>query len=271
MDENIISSLKLVYKPLVMYYGEWNLLDGLDKIALNEKGKNAYQVFLERYYYMPLRVIFKDDELVHSFRLGICSRVGNNGRNLFFSKKEFLRNIISNVEELASLNGEIAYKDIKKAIRIKKDMYRDAVANKESSPYFEELKNEYLACELDISLEEFILLCKKKYTRLLTGYNALLDFFDKPLLIDKFIKCFDVNQLYLFTMYSLLEQSKRHCELYGKIDYNTTCIENYREVVQKARKEDPFYNSCIVLEDNRNYTIDDFFKEYDCWLQLEGR
>ena len=45
MDENIISSLKLVYKPLVMYYGEWNLLDGLDKIALNEKGKMLIKSF----------------------------------------------------------------------------------------------------------------------------------------------------------------------------------------------------------------------------------
>ena len=62
----------------------------------------------------------------------------------------------------------------------------------------------------DVSLEEFVLLCKKKYTRLLSGYNAILDFFDKPINLDKFIKCFDVNKLYLLTAYSLLKNSEKH-------------------------------------------------------------
>ena len=57
MNDNIVSSLKLVFKPLIMYYGEWNLSNDLVNIGLNKKGKNMYSEFLERYYYMPLMMI----------------------------------------------------------------------------------------------------------------------------------------------------------------------------------------------------------------------
>lgn len=264
MNDNIVSSLKLVFKPLIMYYGEWNLSNDLVNIGLNKKGKNMYNEFLERYYYMPLNVIFKDDDLVRSFNYSICSRLGNTGRNLYFSKISFLKNVIGNVEEILSDSGNEAetYKEIKKALREKKDMYRDVCNNGEESPYYEEIKNEYLSCELDIEFEDFIEMCKKKYTKLLTGYNAVLDLFDKPLMLDKFIACFDPNQLYLFTCYSLLEHSKKSYELYGKVDYNIVCLDTYRTVVMEERAKDNFYNSHITVGD-KIYTIDDLFKEYD--------
>lgn len=269
MNENLISSLKLLYKPLVFYYGEWNLLDGLDRISLVTKGKNLYQSFLERYYYMPLKVIFKDDELVKTFQMGICSRIGKDGRNLYFSKKEFLRNIISNVDDLVSQGGDKVYKEIKKAIREKKDMYRDVIANGEDSPSYEEVKNEYLSCQLDISLDEFILLCKKKYTRLLTGYNAVLNFFDKPILLDRFIQCFSVNQLYLFTVYSVLKQIDKNYESYGKVDTYISYLDSYCHLVSEIREKDSFYTSSIEIEKEGEkliYTIDSFLKEYDEFL-----
>ena len=31
MNDKIVPSLKLVYKPLIMYYGEWELLSGLEE------------------------------------------------------------------------------------------------------------------------------------------------------------------------------------------------------------------------------------------------
>ena len=64
MNKDILPSLKLIYKPLVMYYGEWELLEGLESIAKEEKGKNLFTEFLNRYYYMPLKVVFKNDDLV---------------------------------------------------------------------------------------------------------------------------------------------------------------------------------------------------------------
>ena len=36
MNDEIITNLKLVYKPLIMYYGEWELLPRLEEISLNE-------------------------------------------------------------------------------------------------------------------------------------------------------------------------------------------------------------------------------------------
>lgn len=265
MDNNdIVSSLKLVYKPLIMYYGEWNLKDGLENISLEKKGKNLYKEFLERYYYMPLNVIFKDDELVRSFSYAICSRLSDSGRNLYFSKKAFLSNVIGNVDEILSdsNNEEDTYKSIKKALREKKDMYRDVSNNGSKSPFYEEIKNEYVSCNLDIEFEEFIDMCKKKYTKLLSGYNAVLDLFDKPIMLDKFISCFNTDQLYLFTCYSLLKNSERAYELYGKVDYNIVCLDSYRSVVEDLRKKDNFYNSHIAVGD-KIYTIDDLFKEYD--------
>ncbi len=264
MNDNLISSLKLVFKPLIMYYGEWNLSNDLVNIGLDKKGKNSYSEFLERYYYMPLNVIFKDDDLVRSFNYGICSKLGSSGRNLYFSKKIFLKNVIGNVDEILSEsnNEDETFKEIKKAIREKKDMYRDVCNNGESSEYYEDIKNEYLACQLDINFEEFIDMCKRKYTKLLSGYNAVLDLFDKPLNLDKFISCFDPNQLYLFTCYSLLKHSEEYYELYGKVDYNIVCLDTYRSLVMELRKEDSFYNSHITILD-KVYTIDDLFKEYD--------
>lgn len=266
MNENIIPSLKLVYKPLIMYYGEWELLNGLEELALEKKDKNLFEEFLDRYYYMPLSVIFKDEQLARSFKYAICSRLGDSGRTLYFSKKAFLRNVISNADELVSTNGEDVYQEIKKAIRIRKDIYRDVDNNGENSEYYEEIKNEYINCELDITLEEYVSLCKKKYTKLLSGYNAVLDLFDKSLNVDKFIKCFEANQLYLFTAYSLLQHGKKYYDSYGRLDYNVVVLDTYRELVNDLRKKDSFYNSYITLE-NSVYTIDDLFKEYDDLLK----
>ena len=262
MNKDILPSLKLIYKPLVMYYGEWELLEGLENIAIEEKGKNLFKEFLNRYYYMPLKVVFKDEELVYGFKWAVCSRLGDSGRTLYFSKRAFLRNIISNADDVVESGGDKTYKEIKKAIRERKDIYRDVEANGESSDYYKEINKEYKKSGLDLSFEDYIKLCKRKYTKLLTGYNAVLDLFDKSINVDSFIKCFDINKLYLFTAYSLLKYSEEHFERYGNLDYNSTVIDSYRTLVNSIREKDSFYNSHIVIG-NEVYTIDDLFKEYD--------
>lgn len=271
MKDKIVPSLKLVYKPLIMYYGEWELCPGLEELSLEKKEKNLFKAFLDRYYYLPLSVIFKDEDLARSFKYAICSRLGDSGRTLYFSKKAFLRNVISNADELVDNSGPDVYKEVKKAIRERKDIYRDVDNNGEASSYYDEVKNEYLSCELDISLEEYVTLCKKKYTKLLTGYNAVLDLFDKPINVDKFMDSFEVDRLYLFTVYSLLKHSEKFYEAYGRLDYNIVVLDTYRELVNNLRKKDSFYNSYIVFENNV-YTIDDLFKEYDELLKkVEGK
>lgn len=271
MNDKIVPSLKLVYKPLIMYYGEWELCSGLEELSLEKKEKNLFKAFLDRYYYLPLSVIFKDEDLARSFKYAICSRLGDSGRTLYFSKKAFLRNVISNADELVDSSGPDVYKEVKRAIRDRKDIYRDVDNNGEDSAYYDEVKNEYLNCELDITLEEYVSLCKKKYTKLLTGYNAVLDLFDKPINVDKFMDSFEVDRLYLFTVYSLLKHSERFYESYGRLDYNIVVLDTYRELVNSLRKKDSFYNSYIVF-DNNVYTIDDLFKEYDELLKkVEGK
>ena len=262
MNDNIVPSLKLVYKPLIMYYGEWELLDGLEEIAIVKNGKNLFNEFLDRYYYMPLNVIFKDEKLVHTFKYRICSKLGDTGRTLYFSKNAFLRNVISNVDDLVLSGGEDVYKDIKKALRVRKDMYRDVIKNHESSIYYKEIKNEYLSSELDMEFKDFLELCKKKYTKLLSGYNAVLDLFDKSINVDKFISLFDVDKLYLHTAYSILVHSRNYYDKFGRLDYNIVVLDAYRELVEDIRKKDNFYNSYITYQ-NKVYTIDDLFKEYD--------
>ena len=262
MNKDILPSLKLIYKPLVMYYGEWELLEGLESIAIEEKGKNLFKEFLNRYYYMPLKVVFKDEELVYGFKWAVCSRLGDSGRTLYFSKRAFLRNIISNADDVVESGGDKTYKEIKKAIRERKDIYRDVEANGEDSDYYKEISKEYKKTGLDLSFEDYIKLCKRKYTKLLTGYNAVLDLFDKSINVDSFIKCFDINKLYLFTAYSLLKYSEEHFDRYGNLDYNSTVIDSYRGLVNSIREKDSFYNSHIVIG-NEVYTIDDLFKEYD--------
>ena len=263
MNKDILTSLKLIYKPLVMYYGEWDLLDGLQNIAIEENGKNLFVEFLNRYYYLPLKVVFKDDGLVYDFKWAVCSRLGESGRTLYFSKRAFLGNIISNANDVVEYNGDKAYKEIKKAIRDRKDIYRDVESIGKESKYYNEIKKEHANSGLNISFDEYVKLCKKKYTKLLTGYNAVLDLFDKSINVDAFIKCFDINKLYLFTAYSLLKYSEDHYERYGNLDYNITVLDSYRELVDKIREEDNFFNSHIVVNNSVVYTIDDLFKEYD--------
>ncbi len=270
MNESIVSSLKLVYNPLVMYYGQWELGSDMFDLALVKKDKNLFAEFLERYYYTPLKVIFKEDSLVNSFKYVICSKLTNEGRGLYFSKKAFFANIISNFDEMVDSCGKDVYKQLKKEIRIKKDSYRDVFKNGERSLYYNDVKKEYIECDLDIQFEDFVLLCKKKYTRLLSGYNTLLDFFDKPLDTDKFIKCFDINKLYLFTMNALFLNSKNYYDLYGKLDYTIIYIDSYKDLVSKIRLEDNFYNSFINYYKNDElcvYTIDDLFKDYDEFIK----
>lgn len=261
MNEKIIPSLKLIFKPLVMYCGEWELLDGLSDISLYKKDKNLFDDFIERNYYLPLSVIFKDDELTRSFKYEICSTLGVGGRTLAFSKKAFLRNVISNIDDIVISSGEDIFKKLKKAIRTRKDIYRDVFKNNKESIYYDEIYQEYKNSQLDMKFDEYVRLCQKKYTRLLTGYNAVLDLFDKSIDIDKFISCFDPSQLYLFTVYSILKNSEIYFEKYGKLDYNVTTIDNYQDLVKEIRNEDKFYNSSIKVN-NKIYTIDDLFAEY---------
>lgn len=268
MDEKIKESLKLIFNPLINYYGEWEMLPGLKEISMVKNGKNAFKEFLERYYYMPISVIFKEEELARSFKYAICSTSRLGARALYFSKRAFLRNVISNVDEVIESNGENAYSFIKKAIRNRKDIYRSVVKVGEESPYYKEIMDEYIMSDLDMEFTDYLEVCKRKYTKLLTGYNAVLELFDKPINTDKFMECFDPNQLYLFTTYSLLKHSKKHYEAYGKLDYNIVVIDNYKEIVEKIRKKDAFYNSHLILKNNIVYTIDDLFRDYDELLSL---
>lgn len=268
MNDKIKSNLKLIFNPLINYYGEWELLPGLKEISKVNNGKNAFKEFLERYYYMPLTVIFKEEELARSFKYAICSDSRDGARTLYFSKKAFLRNVISNIDEVLQSNGENAYSFIKKSIRNRKDVYREVIQKGEESEYYKEIMDEYIMSDLDMEFSEYLEICKKKYTKLLSGYNAVLELFDKPIDTDKLIECFDPNQLYLFTAYSLLNHSKKHYEAYGKMDYNIVVIDTYKELVEEIRKKDSFYNSHLILKDNIVYTIDDLFRDYEILLNL---
>ena len=266
MEEILIPNLKLLFKPLVMYYGEWELGDGLIDIAITKNGKNKFEEFLQRYYYVPLNVIFKDDEIVNTFKIKICSKIGPNGRALFFSKRAFLRNLVGNIDDIIDSNGESAYKDVKKAIRMKKDQYRDVSLNGEESIYYEYVKGDYLSSEFDLDFEDFVELCKKQYTKLLSGYNAVMDLFDKAINTEKFINCFDVDKLYLYTCHCLLEHSKDYYNKFGKTDYNIVFIDNYKSLVQDVRNKDNFYTTSIVVSEGNEkivYTVDDLFRDYD--------
>ncbi len=262
MNDKILPSLKLVFKPLVMYSGEWEFADGLRDIALIKKDKNLYDEFIERYYYLPLGVIFKEDDLTRSFKYEICSTLGVGGRTLRFSKRAFLRNIISNVDDVVDSGDEDIFKKLKQAIRARKDIYRDVYKLDKESTYYEEIEEEYKNCNLDIDFRDYVILCKKKFTRLLNGYNAVLDLFDKSIDLDKFISCFDINQLYLFTIYSILKNSEIYFTKHGRLDYAVEAIDSYRELVTEIRKDNPDYDAVIKVN-NKIYVIDDLFKEYD--------
>lgn len=265
MNNNIVANLKMIYKPLIMYYGEWDFLPGLKHIALEKRKKNLYVDFIDKYYYKPLMVIFKDEEIVKSFRYAICSRIGSRGRELYFSKRVFLSNLVPNIEELYG-NGDNIFQDIKKSLRIRKDKFRDVDNYGSESKYYKELKKEYKLYNTDMKFEDFITFCRKKYTRLLTGYNTVLDFFDKPINIEKFINCFDVDKLYLHTTYSVLQHSKHQYDSYGRVDYNLTILDAYRLFIEDVRRDNDFYNTYILVN-NIVYTIDDLFKEYDQFMK----
>ena len=266
MNDLLETNLKVLYKPLTLYYGEWNLGDGLSSIASYNKKGNMYEQFLDRYYYAPLNVIFNNDDIIDSFSVGICSRIGANGRTLFFSKRAFLKNVVSNIDDLIDKNGDAAYKAIKRAIRIKKDVYRDVYSLGKESKYYEQVLKEYLKYGREESYEDFVKKCKKQYTRLLNGYNSVINLFDKPINIDKFISCFDINKLYLYTCYSLLQNNKDMFNKYNNMDYSLSFVESYKKMVIDIRKKDEFYNSSIYVDkDNEQivYTIDDLFKDLD--------
>lgn len=259
-----IDKLKEVYKPSKLYMGEFSIdIENLKKIAIIQNNKNLFESFLERYYYMALNVIFKNDDLVNYFKCGIESRVVKGVRSLYFSPKAFLRNFIVNIDEILknAKDEDKIYQAIKKEIRIKKDMYRDVYNLKYESTYYNDIKNEYKNCNVSISFDEFVLECKKKYTKLLSGYNAVIEFFNKSIDLNKFMECFDVEQLYLYTMLEILEFNENSFDLYGKVNYNIYCLEEYVKFVTDKRKKQPFYNSIIAI-DNTIWTIDDLIKRY---------
>lgn len=266
MDISMEINLKFILRPVIVYYGEWNLANNLESIAKIEKEKNKYVEFLNRYYYTPLNVIFKNDDMVRSFSCVICSKLETKGRALYFSKKEFLRSIIPNIDDVVDCNGDKAYKDIKKAIRLKKDMYRAVSKLQEDSEYYEDVKNEYNVCGNGLTFDEFVKMCKTKYTRLLNGYNTFLNLFDKPINVDRFVDCFNLDQLYLSVVSSLLKYNEGLFKRYNKVECNYKAIEDYVQTVNKIREKDNFYNSFIetsVNGEKKIYTVDDLISDYE--------
>lgn len=264
MEEQLLTNLKLIYKPIVTYYGEWSLGTDLMSIATIKRGRNLYKEFLNRYYYMPLNVIFNNDKIVDNFEVSICSKFGSKGRSLFFSKRSFLRNLVTNIDDLIDTSGEEAYKAIKKAIRIKKDIYRDVYNSGEESKYYNQVLNEYYKFSNEDTFEDFVKICKKQYTRLLNGYNSVMDLFDKPINIDKFISCFDINKLYLYTCYRILNHNMNYFDKYNNLDFTIAFIDDYRKVINDIRKKDSFYNTSIMINKGNEqivYTVDDLFKD----------
>ena len=138
MNESIVSNIKDLSAPKDLYYGEW-VLDGkgLRDIALYKKDKNLYDEFLNRYYYLPLSVVFKDDELTKGFTASIMSKLVDGKRKMYFSKKAFLSNIISNIDDV--IKDDESYRLLKKALRVKKDVYRDVYKLGVESEYYKEV------------------------------------------------------------------------------------------------------------------------------------
>ena len=264
MKDTSLIKVKDILKSSDSYPGEWEINKLISNISLSKNGKKLFESFLDRYYYLSLNVIFKDDELIKSFDFGLCSLPGDRERKLYFSKRTFLRNVIPNIDDVINCNGEVAYKSIKRALRIKKDMYRDYDLKGKKSDFYDDIINEYKRYNLNISLEDYIKISKKKYTRLLNGYNALLDFFSKPIDINKFVSCFDPDQLYLFICKSLLDLNSQYLDLYSKLDYTIKYVDDYIKYVGDTRKNCSFYNSHIILDNNQMivYTIDDLIKDY---------
>lgn len=265
MIENITDNLKKIFTPSIQYFGEWTIEENLLNIALEKRNKNLYKEFLNRYYYTPLNVIFKDEEITNSFDIKICSKLNNEKRTLYFSKKSFLDNIILNGKTIYDLNGEASYQIVKKAIREKKDIYRDVYQNKEKSKYYKKIQLEFKYSEINTSFEKYVVMCKKRFTKLLTGFNPILEVLNKPLDVNKFIKCFDQDKLYLATCYSLLKHNINHYNKYNRIDFNSTYIDEYIMFVSDKRILEPFYNTSIIVEDNI-ITIDDLIKEYNQFI-----
>lgn len=266
MNENIVSNIKNLSAPKDLYYGEW-VLDGkgLKEIALYKKDKNLYEEFLNRYYYLPLSVVFKDDELTKGFSASIMSKLVDGKRKMYFSKKAFLSNIISNIDDV--IKDDESYRLLKKALRVKKDVYRDVYKLGVESEYYKEVLREYKACNTTLSFEKFVTLCKKKYTRLLTGYNTVLELLDKPIKVDKLLDCFKLDQFYLFVVFTILENNEKQYELYGKVDSNFVELDKFKDIVVAQRKKSPFYNSHVISSNNKVVTIDDVLTRYEKLLE----
>lgn len=269
MNESIVSNIKDLSAPKDLYYGEW-VLDGkgLRDIALYKKDKNLYDEFLNRYYYLPLSVVFKDDELTKGFTASIMSKLVDGKRKMYFSKKAFLSNIISNIDDV--IKDDESYRLLKKALRVKKDVYRDVYKLGVESEYYKEVLREYKACNTALSFEKFVTLCKKKYTRLLTGYNTVLELLDKPIKIDKLLNCFKLDQFYLFVVYTILDNCEKQYELYGKVDSNFSELDKFKDIVTAQRKKSPFYNCHVISIANKIVTIDDLLVRYEKLLEKLG-
>ncbi|MGN1337928.1 MAG: hypothetical protein ACI4WW_05590 [Candidatus Coprovivens sp.] len=269
MNENIVSNIKDISSPKELYYGEW-VLDGngLKEISNFKKEKNLYEEFLNRYYYLPLSVVFKDENLTKGFSASIVSKLVDGRRKMYFSKKTFLSNIISNIDEV--IKDDDSYKLLKKALRVKKDVYRDVYKLGTESEYYKEVLREYNACNTELSFEKFVALCKKKYTRLLSGYNTVLELLDKPINVTKLLDCFKPDQFYLYVCYSILDKCEREFETYGKVDINIKEIDKYLEIVKAKRKEFAFYNSHVISKENTIVTIDDLIRRYNILMEKIG-
>lgn len=269
MNESIVSNIKELSAPKDLYYGEW-VLDGngLRDISLFKKDKNLYDEFLNRYYYLPLSVVFKDDELTKGFSASIMSKLVNGKRKMYFSKKAFLSNIISNIDDV--IKDDESYRLLKKALRVKKDVYRDVYKLGVESEYYKEVLREYKACNTNLSFEKFVTLCKKKYTRLLTGYNTVLELLDKPIKIDKLLDCFKTDQFYLYVMYTILDNCEKQYELYGKVDSNFSELDKFKDIVTSQRKKSPFYNCHVISKAKKIVTIDDVLVRYERLLEKIG-
>lgn len=284
-----------LFHPQVFYDGIWLLggccLDQKEKDylflnALKIKGENAYQQFLEKYYYKPMGELIGSESVAHTNFPKIISMVDKNTskRTIRFSLEGFiyqqLYGLINHKEsvqrfETMTQNEESEEKWIellREEIRADRKMWYDVLHNGVKSPYYDTICQLFLNYAQyfneDILFNTFLENKIRASNKLLVGSKYYINFFKKEIPLEPLLKAFDYDTFCLVAAKSALDT----CELVEQnlqaVDNAIICVRLYLESIQKLRQEKSTYDcSMICIDEQTNYKktikIDDIMTAYN--------
>ena len=261
------------FHPKLYYFGDWYLtrdtFTHADHFMLNAKvedGKNKYEEFLEKNYYIPMINFLRAENIARDMqpRIIITDRYNDGGKGLYFSYVHMFLSSLTGcnpsnyMEAVSQLEDETTIEDmtavLRDSFREERKILSEIERHGKQSPDYDRLYGEYrsfLTGEISATFNDYLGWKKEGLTNAIFALKQYPEFFRKELNVNSLLSCFDYDKFCLCTAHSILTSCYDQEQRSGLAE-NTACyLYQYIEAVENLRKFHPTY-SCSIVDAEKN-------------------